>query len=268
MFRVALLFAVCALSGACNSKPLTSPDGSTPIDMAALAPDLASRPPDLASTPSDLASVANDLASPPRDLSTSAPDLAGLTCPMLQADVQTYLDTHLSCQSDLDCAIHTTPCGLPGICGTYLLADAVPGLQALEDQWNALACTGPCPRCRKPAPAVCLKGKCAAMPADRPVGTPCDYDTDCHTEGQYAGTCMQPAEFPGGYCALPCSVGFTCPLAGMTCRNQPPSTTPWQCFKDCSTDGDCRLAEGYKCCPPWGPNQSAQHVCYPGPCPN
>lgn len=99
------------------------------------------------------------------------------------------------------------------------------------------------------------------------AGEPCTTTPECPQapDPQYKPTCLRFARFANGYCVQPCTRGSGCPSPGMSCRLLPSSTA---CFKDCTTDADCRTAEGYRCCPPWldfgGPNS----VCYPAPCPS
>jgi hypothetical protein len=62
------------------------------------------------------------------------------------------------------------------------------------------------------------------------------------------------APFTGGYCSqhigeCPQTGGMACP--GSVCINPGITATGgWDyCLKSCNVDGDCRVAEGYKCCP-------------------
>lgn len=196
-----------------------------------------------------------------------APDLAGASCAAIADSVQSWIDGHKSCTRASDCTETNTDCGLPGQCGAYLQVSALSGLMSIEDSWTAAGCTGPCPPCAFPAPATCTNGQCAALGfSDRPVGSPCMTDSQCHTEGLYAGQCLTAAPFTNGDCVLPCAHGNGCPLAGMACRPYA-NNTQMACFQSCSSDADCRTADGYRCCPTWVTTGTGENVCYPGPCP-
>jgi len=54
-------------------------------------------------------------------------------------------------------------------------------------------------------------------------------------------------DFPGGYCNVdPCSEleGHVCPIGGSCVQLNGENG---QCFKDCSSDSDCRKSDGYFC---------------------
>jgi hypothetical protein len=194
------------------------------------------------------------------------PDLAGATCAQIATATQSWIDGHLACTRASDCAVTNTNCGQPGQCGAYLQASALPGLMSIDDAWKNGGCTGPCPPCAFPAPATCDRGKCVPLGfSDRPVGSPCGGDSECHTEGQYAGQCLLTPSFTNGDCVLPCAHGFGCPLPNMECRPLPNGA--FDCFAACTSDSDCRTGDGYRCCPDWGGAGSPGSVCYPSPCP-
>jgi hypothetical protein len=104
----------------------------------------------------------------------------------------------------------------------------------------------------------------------RPLaGEPCQAGNECpqDPDPQYKPMCLTPPIFPNGYCVQPCAHGFGCPSPGMSCRPLSAAASAVACFKDCTTDLDCRVAEGYHCCPPWNPLGGPASVCYPGKCP-
>ncbi len=239
--------------------------GSNDLALAA-SNDLATGAlPDLtASVPPDLAGGALP------DLARGAlPDLAGASCATISTAVQDYLNSNAGCRTTSDCAVTNTNCGLPGQCGAYVTQSALAGLMSLDQDWTGKGCTGACPPCAAPAPATCSNGQCTSLGfSDRPVGSPCGGDSECHTEGQYTGQCLLSAPFTNGDCVLPCAHGYGCPLSGMLCRPAPGMTAPGFCYETCTTDGDCRTGDGYRCCPQWSASVGMPGgVCYPSPCP-
>jgi len=84
-----------------------------------------------------------------------------------------------------------------------------------------------------------------------PVGGACASAADCAGE---TAQCL--ADFPGGYCVIPhCgSQGATCP-AGSSCWGFG-AGNPNLCIADCTSDAQCRVAEGYEC--------DADNTCWPG----
>ena len=87
------------------------------------------------------------------------------TCDIIAAEVSDYLTTHRSCLQDTDCAAVYTQCGLPGVCGTALRADATAALQQLVDEWTTRSCFSgkPCPDCAGPGRATCADGACTTV---------------------------------------------------------------------------------------------------------
>ena len=245
--------AFVTAAGGCTRDPLPVGDdaaalldGAMPVDGAA----------------------ARDLAA---DL-TAARDLAGESCAGIIAEVQRYLDAHAACQLDVECAVAFTRCGLPGTCGAYLARAAVAGLTPFDNAWDAARCIGPCPPCRFPDEAGCIGGRCQALGVtDRPVGASCSSAAACHSEGQYAALCLTAGQppFPEGYCALACAHGNGCPLPGELCRTvRAGGASVSACFRQCSSDDECRVREGYRCCAPRpGDPGGPGNVCLPGPCP-
>jgi hypothetical protein len=85
----------------------------------------------------------------------------------------------------------------------------------------------------------------------RAVGDPCTSSGQCADQ-----LCITGAPFSGGYCTQhiaecpgPGDVPGPCP-AGSACVNPGSAATGGDyCAKLCAADGDCRVAEGYKCCP-------------------
>jgi hypothetical protein len=199
------------------------------------------------------------------DMSTSRVDLAGATCSDIASAEQAYIDAHKSCVRDSDCAQTTTPCGLPGTCGTWLAVSAVAGLATFDNAWTAMGCMGPCPPCAFPPPAYCASGTCAPLPfSNRPIGSPCGSDSECISNGSLPGVCLQDPTFPNGDCVVDCGTNNACP-SGTLCRpNMAFPAHTLECFPACGGDPDCRT--GYKCCPSWVPTSPGM-VCYPGPCP-
>jgi hypothetical protein len=103
------------------------------------------------------------------------------------------------------------------------------------------------------------------------IGDPCTGGEGCGS-----GFCLQDVPFSGGYCSeviaecpAPGSPTIVCP-AGATCENAVVTGAPPQqmardlCLRSCAVDSDCRVAEGYHCCPSHLV-QSAR-VCVPGSC--
>ena len=87
--------------------------------------------------------------------------------------------------------------------------------------------------------------KCAPDPAINKIGTPCMSTIDCGTDGRAACNTAAGDNYPGGYCGMePCNDVQVCP-AGATCVALGGETPG--CFASCTTDADCRLAEGYVC---------------------
>jgi hypothetical protein len=105
-------------------------------------------------------------------------------------------------------------------------------------------------------------GKCAPSPANM-IGTPCATTTDCGTDPRSACNNATGDSYPGGYCFMePCDDIQVCP-PGATCVSIGGETPG--CYKSCTSDADCRAAEGYVCqlfstMPPTGFGPS-DHAC-------
>ncbi|MBI5154916.1 hypothetical protein HZA57_06740 [Candidatus Poribacteria bacterium] len=133
------------------------------------------------------------------------------------------------CAHTSECTVIETPCGLPGVC------------------------TG----------GVCTQGPGA--------GETCGEATDCPVPvfGTHVPHCLTDGGFAGGYCVQECAHGWGCDVPDARCRALPDNPyEPGYCFLDCSTDSDCRVGEGYRCCPSWDGSGEPGSVCYPGPCPS
>jgi hypothetical protein len=107
--------------------------------------------------------------------------------------------------------------------------------------------------------------KCSPSGANK-IGTPCTSTVDCGSDARSA--CQNEAGdgYPGGYCGMePCNDLDVCP-AGATCVAIGGETPA--CFKSCTTDDDCRKAEGYVCqlfstTPPVGYGPSDKACAFP-----
>jgi hypothetical protein len=94
-----------------------------------------------------------------------------------------------------------------------------------------------------------LDGKCKLDGTTTNVGAACKA-TDpaaCGTDQNASCLDEQLDQFPGGYCNVdPCTdtVGHLCPL-GSSCVEL--NGENGQCFENCSSDSDCRTAQGYFC---------------------
>jgi hypothetical protein len=87
-------------------------------------------------------------------------------------------------------------------------------------------------------------GKCAPDGSNK-IGTPCTTTTDCGSDGRAACATESGDAYPGGYCAMePCNDIQVCPPGG-TCVAIGGETPG--CFKACTNDAECRVAEGYVC---------------------
>jgi len=112
---------------------------------------------------------------------------------------------------------------------------------------------------------------------DARVGSPCKQNSDCPTlcddDAQCAPLCLDQAPFTGGYCSreigeCPAPSGSDagsgpCPPGTFCANGQPPvsGTGGDYCLVACKTSGDCRSAEGYKCC--LGLTHAGATVCAP-----
>lgn len=87
-------------------------------------------------------------------------------------------------------------------------------------------------------------GKCAPDATNK-IGTPCSSTVDCGTDGRAACQTESGDNYKGGYCFMePCNDVDVCPPGG-TCvalGGESPG-----CFKSCTKDDECRVAEGYVC---------------------
>lgn len=94
-------------------------------------------------------------------------------------------------------------------------------------------------------PADALPGLCAH--ASKEPGTACAASTDC---GPRPWECLTGPTFPGGYCGgRGCTVGdeATCPFDTLCHDPDPNQVNDQYCVRTCTTDNDCRGAEGYTC---------------------
>jgi len=78
---------------------------------------------------------------------------------------------------------------------------------------------------------------------DAPVGAPCAGDGDCGADGRCETSSPIYGALPGGYCVVPEAAACR-PLNG---RPSPlrAGEEPW--LRECLTDAECRVAEGYLC---------------------
>jgi hypothetical protein len=102
------------------------------------------------------------------------------------------------------------------------------------------------------AASTCLT--CGVLEA----GSPCASQSDCQ---KYRPDYQCDLSRPGGYCTKACTTFDDCtsldPAVAVTCNYastspsfdpQAPVTQTW-CLRQCSTDPECRAAEGYTCVP-------------------
>ena len=88
-------------------------------------------------------------------------------------------------------------------------------------------------------------GRCAPDPATTKVGEPCTTTASCGSYERDACNNEVGDGYPGGYCSMePCDDVQVC-SPGATCVAMPFETP--SCFKSCTADSDCRVAEGYVC---------------------
>ena len=158
------LFALVIVGAGCSSDSQgrdvgVAGDLSLPAHDLSIVDATAQPSPDLVAPPPDL-SVLADL-SRPADLATSVD--SGASCVTINQAAQTFIDTHVACKVDADCVLEVTRCGMPGQCGAYLQAIALPGLQLLEQQFDAAHCMGPCPPCVAPLMPACVQNRCTGM---------------------------------------------------------------------------------------------------------
>jgi hypothetical protein len=87
-------------------------------------------------------------------------------------------------------------------------------------------------------------GKCSPAASNK-IGTPCSSTVDCGTDGRAACQTAAGDNYKGGYCFMePCNDIEVCPADG-TCvalGGEAPG-----CFRRCTKDDECRVAEGYVC---------------------
>jgi len=194
-------------------------------------------------------------------------------CAGIAVTISADVSAQQTCSRDSDCVAMSTGCGLAGVCGAYLNQNNAADVNNLEGPWQAQNCGAGqgCPPCSLfDDAAACVNGVCAGAPSGG--GGACQSPDDCPqaSDPQYASQCLTQAPFTGGYCALPCSNGWGCPAAGLICQSFPTGPSdPGVCFESCTADSDCRMSQGYLCCPTWDTQGSATDgaVCYPGPCP-
>jgi hypothetical protein len=110
---------------------------------------------------------------------------------------------------------------------------------------------------------------------DAAVGVPCADTTSCAGQcpspSQCTVVCLNQGPFAdgGGYCSVgigecPAPGGQNvCPLGSSCANGQPPvnGTNGDYCMRDCTGDGDCRVADGYRCCK--GLTHDGKQVCAP-----
>jgi hypothetical protein len=81
------------------------------------------------------------------------------------------------------------------------------------------------------------------------VGDPCTTDGDCGLVPSSGVTCLRDIygaiTFPGGYCsATDCTSDTDCGTVGECVDFMGYAA---YCLRTCTTDGDCRISEGYSC---------------------
>lgn len=87
-------------------------------------------------------------------------------------------------------------------------------------------------------------GKCAPD-ARNLIGTPCTSTNDCGIDSRSACQTEAGDGYKGGYCFMePCDDVHVCPPGG-TCVALGGESAG--CFKSCTLDSDCRVADGYVC---------------------
>jgi hypothetical protein len=120
-----------------------------------------------------------------------------------------------------------------------------------------------CDRDQVCAPYGADQKRCAPSPDTAQIGTPCMTTIDCGTNSRTACNNEAGDGYPGGYCFMePCDDVNICP-PGATCVALGGESSG--CFKECTTDADCRGGEGYVCqlfvtTPPKGFGPTA-HAC-------
>lgn len=92
-------------------------------------------------------------------------------------------------------------------------------------------------------------GKCKVDGTTTNVGAACMGSMPAVCGTNQNASCLDSVidDYPGGYCNVdPCSAldGHLCPI-GASCAQL--NGENGQCFKDCSSDSDCRMSEGYFC---------------------
>jgi hypothetical protein len=186
------------------------------------------------------------------------------------------------CASDLDCTAGSQVCGLPegeppqpvppagGYCSS-LCNPSAPGScgdgAVCSPFSNCLpSCTTDtdCQGIRTPGSLgqlVCADrylGQPLPVPAciranpEAHVGDPCMTAGDCPVGGLcQAFYPRSPDPFVNGYCVVVCNPNDadSCGADAVCLANDPSNPNAGQCFKSCTTDGDCRLSEGYLCSP-------------------
>jgi hypothetical protein len=199
-----------------------------------------------------------------------APDGDAGPCAALAASYEAALQANQGCTTSSDCFPIVSDCGLPAECGGATNEAGLSALTPIVDDWSNQNCSAgqECPGCAAPpGGASCIGGTCSPGAAG---GQTCQTSSDCPRVGdpQYAAICLTTAPFTNGDCVQRCSNGWGCPAFDLSCQSVPTGPEePGYCFLQCNSDQDCRMSDGYRCCPPWDAEGSGYNVCYPGPCP-
>jgi len=117
-----------------------------------------------------------------------------------------------------------------------------------------------------------------AAPLGPNTGAPCTEASSCRSTGQgnapKASACH--TGWPGGYCRSFCSTPRApasgvplsrsdCPV-GSLCLATNELPEAGVCLRECSTDGDCRVSEGYYCRRTFDGAETPSGVCAPSHC--
>jgi hypothetical protein len=86
-----------------------------------------------------------------------------IDCKTLPTLVGNFIMGNAECKTAADCAIVSTACGLPGVCGAYVNAAVVSDLQQYVDDWHNQSCDKGCPEppCGAPRAPQCINGQCS-----------------------------------------------------------------------------------------------------------
>jgi hypothetical protein len=99
----------------------------------------------------------------------------------------------------------------------------------------------------------------------RPIGSSCTADEECAPVGTTAPVCLTSAgtvELPGGYCSASCALFTTTSCGRAASCVRVGDLRSGRCLDRCTTDADCRTAEGYQCRRP-DASLTADLVCIP-----